>query len=130
LQISNEASFILQVSQSFKFAPGLDPFKLTKTLPLSCDLKVKPRTIRSYFEISQKGGGINKKTDYATPLYKLPLPQLYGMVRHEGDRLGLTKEQLTPIALAFFGGIRPDPITPANIINLTYYLRTLWQPNI
>jgi hypothetical protein len=63
--------------------------------------------------------------DYCIPLYKLPLPQLYEMVNLERDRLGLTKEELTRIALAFFGGKRPDPITPTALINLTYYLRTL-----
>jgi hypothetical protein len=63
--------------------------------------------------------------DYAIPLYKLPLPQLYEMVNLERDRLGLTKTQLMAIALAFFWGKRPNPITPANLINLTYYLRTL-----
>jgi hypothetical protein len=62
--------------------------------------------------------------DYATPLYLLPLPQLYEMVNLERDRLGLTKEQLKAIALEFFGGEIPEPLKPADYINFTYYLRT------
>ena len=64
-----------------------------------------------------------RNCDYAIPLYKLPLPQLYELVNLERDRLGLTKEELMAIALAFFGGKRPSPVTPADLINLTYYLR-------
>lgn len=65
------------------------------------------------------------KFERAIPLYALPLPNLYEMVRIERDRLGLTKEELTPIALEFYGGEIPDPTTPHDLIRLAYFLR--WQ---
>jgi hypothetical protein len=63
------------------------------------------------------------KPDYAIPLYRLPLEQLYTLVRIERDRLGLTKEELKAIALEFYGGEIPEPLKPADYINFTYYLR-------
>lgn len=51
------------------------------------------------------------------------MPDLYGLVRHERDRLGMTKDELTPIALEFFGGEIPEPLNSADLINLTYFLR-------
>ena len=60
---------------------------------------------------------------YAIPLYSLPFSDLCGLVRHERDRLGLTKEDLRPIALEFFGGEIPEPLNAADLINLTYFLR-------
>lgn len=62
--------------------------------------------------------------DYATPLYLLPLPKLYELVRIEGDRLGLTKDQLQAEAREFFGGEIPEARKSADLINFTYYLRT------
>lgn len=63
--------------------------------------------------------------EYGTPLYLEPLPVLYEMVNLERDRLGLTKEELKAIALEFYGGEIPEPIKPADYINLTYHLRKL-----
>ena len=63
--------------------------------------------------------------DHATPLYLLPLEQLYVLVNLERDRLELTKEELKAIALEFYGGEIPEPLKPADYINFTYHLRKL-----
>lgn len=63
------------------------------------------------------------KSKNAFPLYLYPLSELREMVALERDRLGITNEELKAIALEFYGGEIPDPVTAVNLIALTYHLR-------